>query len=154
MVSRARGELLGRLRGLVGRGHGLVLGLVADAAPLLAELRHDERVLELGAELGLERLGERRPALGAEVHVGGERPLRAAAAAASPAAEERGGSSSSSHSPSSPAAAAAPFLGFLVIENFGGYGAVYYFAGALTAMAALLTICAPARADKKLISTS
>ena len=50
--------------------------------------------------------------------------------------------------------AASPFLGFLVIENFGGYGAVYYFAGALTAMAALLTICAPARADKKLISTS
>jgi len=47
--------------------------------------------------------------------------------------------------------AASPFLGVLVIEKFGGYGAVYYFAGALTLMAALLTIFAPIRADKSLI---
>ena len=47
--------------------------------------------------------------------------------------------------------AASPFLGVLVIEKFGGYGAVYYFAGALTIIAALLTIFAPIRADKSLI---
>ncbi|MDP6453605.1 MAG: MFS transporter [SAR202 cluster bacterium] len=39
--------------------------------------------------------------------------------------------------------AASPFLGFLVIDNFGGYGAVYYYAGILTALSALLTIFAP-----------
>ena len=39
--------------------------------------------------------------------------------------------------------AASPFLGFLVIENFGGYGAVYYYAGILTALSALLTLFAP-----------
>ena len=39
--------------------------------------------------------------------------------------------------------AASPFLGFLIIENFGGYGSVYYYAGILTALSALLTIFAP-----------
>ena len=39
--------------------------------------------------------------------------------------------------------AASPFLGFLVIENFGGYGAIYYYAGILTLLSALLTIFAP-----------
>ena len=39
--------------------------------------------------------------------------------------------------------AASPFLGFLVIDNFGGYGAVYYYAGILTALSALLTLFAP-----------
>jgi hypothetical protein len=31
----------------------------------------------------------------------------------------------------------------LVIDNFGGYGAVYYYAGILTALSALLTLFAP-----------
>ena len=39
--------------------------------------------------------------------------------------------------------AASPFLGFIVIDNFGGYGAVYYYAGILTALSAVLTISAP-----------
>ncbi len=41
--------------------------------------------------------------------------------------------------------AASPFLGFLVIENFGGYGSVYYYAAILTAVSALLIIAAPVR---------
>ena len=39
--------------------------------------------------------------------------------------------------------AASPLLGYFVIENFGGYGAVYYYAGILTAISALLVIVAP-----------
>ena len=39
--------------------------------------------------------------------------------------------------------AVSPFLGYLVIDSFGGYGAVYYFAGALTLVSAVLTILAP-----------
>ncbi len=39
--------------------------------------------------------------------------------------------------------ALSPFLGYLVIDNFGGYGAVYYFAGVLTVVSAILTVLAP-----------
>jgi MFS family permease len=39
--------------------------------------------------------------------------------------------------------AASPFLGLLVIDLFGGYGGIYYYAGALTAVASILVIAAP-----------
>ena len=41
--------------------------------------------------------------------------------------------------------AASPFLAYLVIDNFGGYGAIYYYAGALTTLSAILVIAAPLR---------
>ncbi len=39
--------------------------------------------------------------------------------------------------------AVSPFLAFLVIDNFGGYGAVYYYAGILTAAGGVLAVLAP-----------
>ena len=39
--------------------------------------------------------------------------------------------------------AASPFFAYLVIDNFGGYGAIYYYAGVLTALCAALTAAAP-----------
>ena len=39
--------------------------------------------------------------------------------------------------------AVSPFLGYFVIENFGGYGAVFYYAGILTALSAVLVMIAP-----------
>ena len=39
--------------------------------------------------------------------------------------------------------AASPFLGLLVIDSFGGYGAIYYYAGGLTAIASILVMAAP-----------
>ena len=41
--------------------------------------------------------------------------------------------------------AVSPFLGYFVIENFGGYGSVFYYAGILTAISAVLVIVAPMR---------
>ena len=41
--------------------------------------------------------------------------------------------------------AVSPFLGYVVIENFGGYGSVYYYAGVLTAVAAVLVMLAPTK---------
>ena len=41
--------------------------------------------------------------------------------------------------------AVSPFLGFFVIENFGGYGSVFYYAGILTAVSAVLVMVAPMR---------
>ena len=41
--------------------------------------------------------------------------------------------------------AMSPFLAYLVIDNFGGYGAVYYYAGILTALSAVLVMLAPVR---------
>lgn len=40
--------------------------------------------------------------------------------------------------------AVSPFLGYYVIENFGGYGAVYFYAGVLTLIACALIVIAPA----------
>ena len=40
--------------------------------------------------------------------------------------------------------AVSPFLGYYVIENFGGYGAVYFYAGVLTVIALGLIAVAPA----------
>lgn len=40
--------------------------------------------------------------------------------------------------------ALSPFLGYYVIENFGGYGAVYFYAGVLTLIACALIVIAPA----------
>ena len=39
--------------------------------------------------------------------------------------------------------AVSPFLAFLVIENFGGYGSVYYYAGILTLLSGALILVAP-----------
>ena len=39
--------------------------------------------------------------------------------------------------------AVSPFLAFLVIENFGGYGSVYYYAGILTLASGALILVAP-----------
>ena len=36
-----------------------------------------------------------------------------------------------------------PFFAYLVIDNFGGYGAIYHYAGILTALCAALTAAAP-----------
>ena len=47
--------------------------------------------------------------------------------------------------------AVSPFLGYLVIDSFGGYGAVYYFAGALTLLSAVLTILAPMKLPQQQI---
>ena len=41
--------------------------------------------------------------------------------------------------------AVSPFLGYFVIENFGGYGSVFYYAGILTAISAVLVMVAPMR---------
>ncbi len=41
--------------------------------------------------------------------------------------------------------AVSPFLAFLVIENFGGYGSVYYYSGILTLVAGVLIMVAPMR---------
>ncbi len=41
--------------------------------------------------------------------------------------------------------AVSPFLGYFVIENFGGYAAVYYYAAGLTAISAALVAFAPMR---------
>ncbi len=41
--------------------------------------------------------------------------------------------------------AASPFIAFLVIENFGGYGAVYYYSGVLTLVAGAMILVAPMR---------
>ena len=41
--------------------------------------------------------------------------------------------------------AASPFVGYFVIENFGGFGSVYYYAGILTALSAILVFVAPMR---------
>ena len=48
--------------------------------------------------------------------------------------------------------AASPFLGFLVIDNFGGYSAVYYYAGILTALSAVLTISVPMKMPQRSIA--
>ena len=39
--------------------------------------------------------------------------------------------------------AVSPFLAFLVIENLGGYGSVYYYAGILTLVSGVLIMVAP-----------
>ncbi len=39
--------------------------------------------------------------------------------------------------------AVSPFLAYIVIENFGGYGAVYYYAGILTLVSGVLVLAAP-----------
>ena len=39
--------------------------------------------------------------------------------------------------------AVSPFLAYLVIENFGGYGSVYYYAGILTLVSGVLILAAP-----------
>lgn len=39
--------------------------------------------------------------------------------------------------------AASPFLSYAAIDNFGGFGAIYYYAGILTALGAVLLILAP-----------
>ena len=44
--------------------------------------------------------------------------------------------------------AASPFLGLLVIDSFGGYGAIYYYAGVLTAVSAILVIAAPMKRER------
>lgn len=44
--------------------------------------------------------------------------------------------------------AASPFLGLLVIDSFGGYGAIYYYAGALTAVSTILVIAAPMKRER------
>ena len=41
--------------------------------------------------------------------------------------------------------AVSPLIGLVVIENFGGYGAVYYYAGVLTVISTALVIMAPVR---------
>ena len=41
--------------------------------------------------------------------------------------------------------AVSPFLAYVVIDNFGGYGAVYYYAGILTIVSTVLVILAPMR---------
>ena len=41
--------------------------------------------------------------------------------------------------------AVTPFLAFFVIENFGGYGAVYYYSGILTLLSGILILAAPMR---------
>ena len=50
--------------------------------------------------------------------------------------------------------AISPFLGYLVIESFGGYGAVYYFAGALTVVSAVLTVLAPMKLSEHQVLTN
>ena len=39
--------------------------------------------------------------------------------------------------------AASPFVAILIIEHMGGYGSVYYYAGILTAVSALLVLLVP-----------
>ena len=51
--------------------------------------------------------------------------------------------------------AVSPFLAFLVIEKFGGYGSVYYYAGILTLVAgALIMVGANAEKGCKLFAWS